>query len=147
MTRAILDPRGSSVLRSREERPARVVRAPGRRAPRFVAPAPGTEHDHAVGRCVHRVEEQIHEPLLQLVRTAKNWRQLGRGVERGARAAEGPLRLQQLEARPQHHAERYGLQRLLVRTSVLEQAPHDAVDALELAAQAHHHLGVRAAAA
>jgi hypothetical protein len=45
------------------------------------------------------------------------------------------------------HVERDGLQRLVAGAGVVQQAPHDTIDALQLAGQAHDHLGVRPAAA
>ena len=68
-------------------------------------------------------------------------------VECGLHAFQRSLRVEEQE-RPARDGPRvHGVERLVVRPGVVEQAPHDVIDAVELPPESSHQLGIRAAAA
>src|SRR2546422_5037514 len=93
------------------------------------------------------IQDQVHDDLLQQVGATENVRHARGDFEVGAHRFQGALGLQQRVRAAQHRDRIERRQGLLLRPGVVEQAPDDLVDAVELARQAGDHLAVGPAAA
>jgi len=100
------------------------------------------ENHDAIARGVHRVQDQVHDRLLQEMGASEHPRQVGCDLEGGADGLQGPLRLEQTVRAPRHRGGIERRERLFLRPRVVEQTAHDAVEAIELAGHAADHLRV-----